>query len=403
MHKYSTQLGEARKQKNGCEVNDKKLCEYFNCQISKLNMAYDSAIKIINEKRKQFTEILRQRLVDEKRQVDSVKGKVSKKIERLSEAMKPLKEAVAKLDQIPYEELYQILLQKNAEFKQIVEESIRSIPETVYACFKDSLKLSDLGSIQYFKAAEMKDFIASKPKSKPTKEEGDRKDKHRLDSKSHRKEKRLNHTDKLLVPEFAGTLGSEDALYLHTSRAKANYYAMNAQQLPTRSNAALSKQKSSNKDSSTKDLAVFTPKVKEITLPKYTGSEFQPRGNQRFSERPTDSGLPQSTKSEAGCNGNSKRLEPSENTSTSIDRADQDRREKDVLVQSDLNSEHDRAVQRSTSTSHKLHTAKCATLNKDNVKEAALFKCSEEVAVLGEPNHLSLVPKKRHVSVSMSL
>eukprot|EP00826_Nyctotherus_ovalis_P034643 TRINITY_DN2903_c0_g4_i1.p2 TRINITY_DN2903_c0_g4~~TRINITY_DN2903_c0_g4_i1.p2 ORF type:complete len:369 (-),score=128.84 TRINITY_DN2903_c0_g4_i1:196-1302(-) len=368
-------------------------------------MAYDSAIKIINEKRKQFTEILRQRLVDEKRQVDSVKGKISKKIERLSEAMKPLKEAVAKLDQIPYEELYQILLQKNAEFKQIVEESIRSVPETVYACFKDSLKLSDLGSIQYFKAAEMKDFIASKSKSKPTKEEGDRKDKHRLDSKSHRKEKKLNHMDKLFAPEFAGTPSNEDALYLQTSRAKANYYAMNAQQLPTRSNAVLNKQKSSNKDNSTKDLAVFTPKVKEITLPKYAANEFQSKASQGFPEKLTDRILPLNTKSELAGNGSSKRLEPNENSNNeSVNRTELDNSEKDVLIQSDLNSEYDRAIQRSTSTSHKQpHNMKYATLNKESVKEMVQSKCSEECLVLDETNHLSQVPKKRHVSVLVTL
>jgi len=402
VHKYNAQLNEAKKQKNNCEVNDKKLHEYFNCQISKLNMAYDSAIKIINEKRKQFTEILKQRLVDEKRQVELVKSKITKKIERLSEAIKPLKEASTKLEHIPYEELYQILLQKNAEFKQIVEESIRSIPESVFACFKDSLKLSDLGSIQYFKAAEIKDFIISNSKNKPAKEE-----KYKFDYKNHKKERKLNHTGKLFAPEFAGTPSNEEA-YLYTCCGKDNYYAMNQNQLPTRTNVTLNKQKSSKDNSNAlgRDSAILSPQVKEVTVPKYGGSNYQSKVNQRYSDKVMiESGIPLSAKNELISNGSLKLLEhnENENKNMSLDKEslvdyEKHNASKEILAQNDLNTEakddYDRTIQRSISTLQKQsHTMKYATLNKETVKEIVQPKQKQL-----DPDEPAL--KKRRVSIS---
>eukprot|EP01022_Parablepharisma_sp_SALTPOND_P013084 TRINITY_DN1723_c0_g1_i1.p1 TRINITY_DN1723_c0_g1~~TRINITY_DN1723_c0_g1_i1.p1 ORF type:complete len:775 (+),score=49.80 TRINITY_DN1723_c0_g1_i1:5746-8070(+) len=311
LYKYDFQLSEATKQKSVCETSDKKLFEYFTCQLNKLNMAYDSAIKIINEKRKQFTEILKQSVTDEKRRLDAEKSKLYKKIDKLNEAMKPLKDYTNKLDHIPYEELYKVLLQKNSEFKQISDGPVKSIPEVVYACFKDTVKLSDLGSIQYLKGSEVKDFPISKVKSgnSPSKDGLDRREKcnsiqkghSRLSdldtSKTHRRERKANRIDKTCVDAIAAQnelskvgIRKEDgqqqkineSLYPQTSRGKNNYFAISAYQPPSRSKATPSKHKNpklttNSSHTSTKAPDSLTPKpAKEAseTMIKYGTSNL---------------------------------------------------------------------------------------------------------------------------------
>eukprot|EP00826_Nyctotherus_ovalis_P040188 TRINITY_DN3928_c0_g3_i2.p1 TRINITY_DN3928_c0_g3~~TRINITY_DN3928_c0_g3_i2.p1 ORF type:complete len:374 (-),score=101.34 TRINITY_DN3928_c0_g3_i2:125-1246(-) len=120
-------------------------------------MAYDSAIKVINEKRKYFTELLKQTVTDERKRIDSAKLKLHKKLEKLNESVKELKEVEKRFKEISYEELHNILVHKNSELKEIASAPARALPDIVHACFKDTLKLTDLGSIQYFKASELKD------------------------------------------------------------------------------------------------------------------------------------------------------------------------------------------------------------------------------------------------------
>jgi len=316
LQKYETQISENTKQKVIYDQTDKRLFEYFTCQLNKLNMAYDSAIKIINEKRKQFTEILKQSLTEEKRRIDAEKSKTYKKIEKFTEGCKALKESSQKIDTIPYEDLYKLMLQKNAEFKQLGEtNNIKPPPEVVYACFKDSIKLSDLGSIQYLKSNEVKDFPTSKPKpninnaNSPQKDFLDRREKCNsiqkgnrasdLDtSKTQRKEKKsridktcvdaiMDHNEPIKNNASNKEEGNpqpkiNESLYPQTSRGKNNYFAISAYHPPARSKATPSKHKNpkltnNSSHTSTKAPDTLTPKpAKEAseTMIKYGTSNL---------------------------------------------------------------------------------------------------------------------------------
>ena len=274
LYKYEVQLSETTKLKGLFDCTDKKLIEYFSCQLNKLNMSYDSAIKIINEKRKHFTELLKQSLSEEKRRLDSEKSKIYKRLEKLSESMKPLKECATNLDRMQYEELYKILVQKNSDLKQIADVQLKGVPDLVYACFRDSIKLSDLGSIQYLKSADTKDFIISKNKTNSPGKECDRREKCNsinknnnrasdLDTgKTHRKEKKSNRNDKTCTEEIVqnneckpmnppvnASKPKEDgqkineSLYPQTSRGKNNYFAISSYHPPNRAKATPSKHK----------------------------------------------------------------------------------------------------------------------------------------------------------------
>ena len=56
-------MTEAINKKTIYESIDKKLFANYSCQLNKLNMSYDSAIKIINEKRRKFTDLLRHSMI----------------------------------------------------------------------------------------------------------------------------------------------------------------------------------------------------------------------------------------------------------------------------------------------------------------------------------------------------
>jgi hypothetical protein len=97
--------------KDRSDIYEKKLIEHYNCQLNKLNMAYDSAIKIINEKRKHFTEYLKQNFGDQKRKFDIEKHKVQRKYEKVKESTKQIGNlGGSKLNQMHYEEFYKLMM-----------------------------------------------------------------------------------------------------------------------------------------------------------------------------------------------------------------------------------------------------------------------------------------------------
>ena len=117
-------------------------------------MSYDSAIKVINEKRKLFTSILKQWKADEGKQLNSIKLKIRAKIDKLYSISKELKELSN--GELKYEELHKAMMGKNGELKQVINESIKPLKDVMFAFFKDSVKLSDLGSIEYLRSTEPK-------------------------------------------------------------------------------------------------------------------------------------------------------------------------------------------------------------------------------------------------------
>ncbi len=315
LYKYEVQLSEATKLKSQFDCADKKLIEYLSCQLNKLNMSYDSAIKIINERRKHFTEVLKRSLTEEKRRLDFDKSRVCKRIEKLTESMKPLKECSANVERVHYEELYKTLLQKNADLKQIVEGSLKGVPDVIYACFKDSIKLSDLGSIQYLKGADTRDFAPGRDRAaSPPKDCSDRREKcnsinkcsNRASdlntSKTHRKEKgSASKAGAETVPQNSvppqpvkpkeDSKKINESLYPQTSRGKNNYFAISSYHPPARSKATPSKHKNpkvstNSSHTSTKPPDSLTPKpAKETseTMIKYGTSNLT--GISRFTRK----------------------------------------------------------------------------------------------------------------------
>ena len=149
-NKFEETYLEALKSKENIELNEKKLLDFYNCQLNKLNMSMDSAIKIINEKRKNFIEILKQSLNEQKRRLDHNKYNQVRKVNRLEESCRNLGEYENSLEQTFYEDFYKLMIEKTNELKSVNELHPQKNTQLIYAFFKDSIKLSDLGSIQYF-------------------------------------------------------------------------------------------------------------------------------------------------------------------------------------------------------------------------------------------------------------
>lgn len=163
MKECDLKLNEVKKKRREYEAVGNKLHDFYNCQLNKLNMTYDNAIKIINEKRRLFTGVLNQWIADEERQISTAKTKVKGKIDRLQSVAKDLKHLFGRLNLLKYEELHKAMQEKRDELNSAISEPVASPQDLVYAYFKDSVKLNDLGSVQYLKGNDLKRSPSHRP------------------------------------------------------------------------------------------------------------------------------------------------------------------------------------------------------------------------------------------------
>ena len=111
-------------------------------------MAFDGIIALMNEKRRMHTDQIKQSLTDNKKIIEREKQNAYSKMEKLTKMIEELKQFALVMPSRFYEEVYQFLCEKHLQSKKLSTIPKPKLDFSV-ATFKDTLKINDLGSIEY--------------------------------------------------------------------------------------------------------------------------------------------------------------------------------------------------------------------------------------------------------------
>eukprot|EP00347_Sterkiella_histriomuscorum_P022216 403331263 len=125
--------------------------------------------RTIEQKKKEFTRIIREFYSDQKSKLDYDRMKTQKFLQKLSTHQKDFADIEQSLDTTSYEEFFKLMNEKNSEMNSMNEQVaslIRNMQSNekslTLAIFVDQVKISDFGNIQYVKALEYKTKSSSK-------------------------------------------------------------------------------------------------------------------------------------------------------------------------------------------------------------------------------------------------
>lgn len=244
------QLSEAEKQKAECREMGKKVAENLKHQLAELNIAYNNAIVILSEKKKEFAELLTQSAEESKKQLEQFKTNVEEKVKRVGESMETLKNFSAKLKQTPYEEIHRAVVQTRLTSKFFADSSL---PELSCGYFKNSIDLNELGKVQY---ARLNEALKTLRKHKSLK--GKLGLSNVILIEGQRNSKALVENAGLSVGEKV-----HSTMYPQTARAKNNYFAINSYKAAVKGKATPRRHKTSKIQGKTTIKDSMTPSSKE--------------------------------------------------------------------------------------------------------------------------------------------
>eukprot|EP00826_Nyctotherus_ovalis_P011278 TRINITY_DN12943_c0_g1_i10.p1 TRINITY_DN12943_c0_g1~~TRINITY_DN12943_c0_g1_i10.p1 ORF type:complete len:376 (-),score=76.68 TRINITY_DN12943_c0_g1_i10:936-2063(-) len=213
-------------------------------------MAYNNAIVILSEKKKEFTELLTQSAEESKKLLEQFKTNVEEKMKRVGESVETLKNFLANLKQTPYEDIHRTIIQTKVASKFFAD---LSLPELSCGCFKNSIDLNELGRIQY---AKLNEALKTLRKHKSLKG-------------------KLGLSNIILVEgqrnskvfmENAGLSTGEkthSTMYPQTARSKNNYFAINSYKAAVKGKATPRRHKTSKIQGKTTIKDSMTPSSKE--------------------------------------------------------------------------------------------------------------------------------------------
>jgi len=235
------QLSEAKRHKTECEDMNKRIIENLKYQTAELNVAYNNAIMMLNERKKELAEVLTQSAEENKNKLKVFQTNVDGKTEKMKDNVEVLKELANRLRQVPYEEIYKAIIKAKITSKLFADGAL---PEVLCGCFKNSIDLNELGKIHYTRLEVLKKTIKRKLGL----------------SNIVLREEKDNNMEKLLVES---TDKVHNMIYPQTARSKNNYFAINSYKGLVRGKATPKRHKTSKASGKTTIKDSITPSSKE--------------------------------------------------------------------------------------------------------------------------------------------
>ena len=137
----------------------KKVISHYDTQLTRVNQAYESAIKALHSRRNEHISQLKQQLSTQMRHLDSTKSRLQAAIDQTVRQTEKLRSALSSLDCSAYQDISNLLKMAALEGKKQEEVLI----EPVLASFREGIRVTDLSSVQVEVGGKRQEVEARRP------------------------------------------------------------------------------------------------------------------------------------------------------------------------------------------------------------------------------------------------
>jgi len=142
------------------DSSEKRLVDFHTAQLAKINRAYDNAVQLLNDKRKEMTEIVKRTMNEQRKFFEGPKIKLQSRSQKLQLEIKDMQKLAEDLDIISHEDYHTKMSEKSKALKSFTEDPLNVSVDCVYALFQDLIKFTEVGAIKHIKANDSRDKLS---------------------------------------------------------------------------------------------------------------------------------------------------------------------------------------------------------------------------------------------------